>query len=74
MLNKYEFKSLEKLLKAINDLKSDIGFIKEHFIGQDHMEETAAPAPKLFSQLGPENNPSKGGFAGVACQRTTYEP
>jgi hypothetical protein len=69
-----ESKVLEKFLKAINDLKSDIGFIKKHFMGQDHMKENSTPAPKQFGQRGPANNPRKTGFAGVACQRTTYEP
>jgi hypothetical protein len=69
-----ESKVLEKILKEINDLKSDIGFIKKHFMGQDHMKENSAPAPKRFGQRGPENNPCKTGFAGVACQRTTYAP
>jgi hypothetical protein len=69
-----ESKVLENILKAINDLKSEIGFIKKKFMGQDHMKENSAPAPKWFGQRGPENNPRKTGFAGVACQRTTYEP
>ena len=71
-----ESKVLEKILKAFNDLKSDIGFIKKHFMGLDHMKESSAPAPKRFGQRGPENSnhPCKTGFAGVACQRTTYEP
>jgi hypothetical protein len=43
-------------------------------MGQDHIKENSAPFPKRFGQRGPENNPSKTGFAGVACQRTTYEP
>ncbi len=38
------------------------------------MKGSSAPAPKLFGQRGPENNPRKTGFAGVACLRTTYEP
>jgi hypothetical protein len=69
-----ESKVLEKILKAINDLKSDIGFNKKQFMGQDHMKENSVPAPKLFGQRSPENNSRKTGFAGVACQRTTYEP
>ncbi len=42
----------------------------------DHVKENSAPAPKRFGHWGPENsnNPRKTGFAGVACQRTTYEP
>ena len=70
-----ESKVLEKVLKAINDLKSDICFIKKHFMGLDHMKENSAPAPKQFGQRFHENsNNRKTGFAGVACQRTTYEP
>ncbi len=74
MLNKYGIKSLEKNIKAINDLKSDIGFIKKHFMGKDHMKGNSALAPKRLSQRGPDNNPRKTGFAGVACQMTMYEP
>ncbi len=38
-----ESKVLEKILIAINNLKSDIGFIKKHFMGIDHMKENSAP-------------------------------
>ncbi len=50
MLNKYGIKSFREILKAINDLKSDIGFIKKHFMGQDPIKENSAPAPKRFGQ------------------------
>jgi hypothetical protein len=43
-----ESKVLEKLLKAINDLKSDIAFTKKHFMGLDQMKDTEDPAPKRF--------------------------
>jgi hypothetical protein len=52
MLNKKRIKVLEKI-KAINDLKSEIGFIKKHFMGQDHMKENSAPCLQRFGQRVP---------------------
>jgi hypothetical protein len=38
---------LEKILKALNDLKSDTGFIKKHITSKDWMKEAEAPNLKL---------------------------
>ncbi len=39
-------KVLEKILKALNDLKSDLGFVKNHIISSDQMNTTDTPIPR----------------------------
>jgi hypothetical protein len=45
-----ESEVLEKILEAINDRKSDIGFIKKHFMGLDHMKKLSPRSETVRSE------------------------
>ena len=63
---------IEKILKTLYDLKSDMGFIKKHISSEPKQTETQAP--KRFGNKGTESNKRTANFAGVARETTTFTP
>ena len=46
---------LDKILKSLNDLKSEVGHIKKHVV-PDQPRQTETQAPKKFGNKGAESN------------------
>jgi hypothetical protein len=64
---------LEKILKSLFDLKSEVGFIKKHIV-PEQPRQTETQAPKKFVNKGAESNKRTVNFAGVARESTTFRP
>jgi len=70
----------ERIIKALNDLKSDLGFVKKHILNQESAKHTEAQTENTtkFVRRNLENaQPNTKGtrFAGVARQtRVVSEP
>ncbi len=64
---------LEKILKSLNDLKSEVGFIKKHVV-PDQPRQTETQAPKKFGNKGTASTKRTVNFAGVARESTTFIP
>jgi hypothetical protein len=56
---------LDKILKSLNDLKSEVGFIKKH-IAPDQPRQNETQATKKFVKKGTESTKREANFAGVA--------
>jgi hypothetical protein len=61
---------LEKILKSLNDLKSEVGFIKKHVV-PDQPRQIETQASKKFGNKGTESTKRTVNFAGVARESTT---
>ncbi len=64
---------LEKILKYLNDLKSEVGFIKKHVV-PDQPRQTETQGQKKFGQKGAEPTKRTTSFAGMARESTTFTP
>ena len=68
---------LDKILKSICDLKSEVGIIKKYVTPDktpDQLKQTETQAPKRFGNKGTESNKRPPNFAGVAREMTTFTP
>ena len=63
---------IDKILKTIYDLKSDIGIIKKHMVSEPKQTETQAQ--KRFCNKGAESNKRTTNCAVVAREVTTFTP
>ena len=64
---------LDKILKSLNDLKSEVGFIKKHVV-PDHPRQTETQATKKFGNKGAESTRRAANFAGVVRESNTFAP
>jgi hypothetical protein len=64
---------LDKILKSLNDLKSEVGFIKKHVV-PDQPRQTETQAPKKFGNKGTESTKRPAKFAGMARESNTFVP
>ena len=68
---------LDKILKSICDLKSEVGIIKKYVTPDktpNQLKQTETQAPKRFGNKGTESNKRPPNFAGVAREMTTFTP
>ncbi len=78
--NTDEVKVLEKILRALNNLKSDIGFIQKRIVHTDQMSTADIPVQKQREEQGsksteqPYHHAKANQFAGIAGQKITSEP
>jgi hypothetical protein len=64
---------LDKILKSLNDLKSEVGFIKKH-IAPDQPRQNETQTTKKFVKKGTDSTRRDANFAGVARESTTFVP
>ena len=64
---------LDKILKSLQDLKSEVGFIKKH-VAPDQPRQNETQTTKKFVKKGTESTRRDANFAGVARESNTFVP
>ena len=64
---------LDQILKSLNDLKSEVGFIKKHVVPYQP-RQTKNQFPKKVVHKGAESTKRTVDFAGVALESITFTP